>query len=114
MKRGFYTIMAAQFFSSLADNALFVAAVELLRTGGAHAGQVVGERGGMNGGKNRSWHFRTLQLVSDCKRRWHERGFASLQGLSAFWHRGPCYKPESFGDIHVEPTAPDCLVLRMP
>ena len=34
MKRGFYTIMAAQFFSSLADNALFVAAVELLRTGG--------------------------------------------------------------------------------
>jgi MFS family permease len=35
MKRGFYTIMAAQFFSSLADNALFVAAVELLRTGGA-------------------------------------------------------------------------------
>ncbi|TXH52057.1 MAG: lysophospholipid transporter LplT, partial [Cellvibrionales bacterium] len=31
MKRGFYTIMAAQFFSSLADNALFVAAVELLR-----------------------------------------------------------------------------------
>ena len=35
MKRGFYTIMSAQFFSSLADNALFVAAVELLRTGGA-------------------------------------------------------------------------------
>ena len=35
MKRGFYTIMAAQFFSSLADNALFVAAVELLRAGGA-------------------------------------------------------------------------------
>jgi MFS family permease len=34
MKRGFYTIMAAQFFSSLADNALFVAAVELLRTSG--------------------------------------------------------------------------------
>ncbi|MBE7367696.1 lysophospholipid transporter LplT [Ramlibacter pallidus] len=32
MKRGFYTIMAAQFFSSLADNALFIAAVELLRT----------------------------------------------------------------------------------
>jgi LPLT family lysophospholipid transporter-like MFS transporter len=31
MKRGFYTIMAAQFFSSLADNALFVAAVELMR-----------------------------------------------------------------------------------
>jgi MFS family permease len=31
MKRGFYTIMAAQFCSSLADNALFVAAVELLR-----------------------------------------------------------------------------------
>ncbi|MFT4193044.1 lysophospholipid transporter LplT [Ottowia sp.] len=36
MKRGFYTIMAAQFFSSLADNALFVAAVELLRS---HGGQ---------------------------------------------------------------------------
>ena len=35
MKRGFYTIMAAQFFSSLADNALFVAAVELLRITGA-------------------------------------------------------------------------------
>ena len=35
MKRGFYTIMSAQFFSSLADNALFVAAVELLRTGGS-------------------------------------------------------------------------------
>jgi LPLT family lysophospholipid transporter-like MFS transporter len=32
MKRGFYTIMSAQFFSSLADNALFIAAVELLRT----------------------------------------------------------------------------------
>jgi MFS transporter, LPLT family, lysophospholipid transporter len=35
LQRGFYTIMAAQFFSSLADNALFVAAVELLRTSGA-------------------------------------------------------------------------------
>jgi MFS family permease len=35
MKRGFYTIMSAQFFSSLADNALFVAAVELLRADGA-------------------------------------------------------------------------------
>ena len=34
MKRGFYTIMVAQFFSSLADNALFVAAVELLQTQG--------------------------------------------------------------------------------
>ncbi|MBX9611623.1 MAG: lysophospholipid transporter LplT [Burkholderiales bacterium] len=34
MKRGFYTIMSAQFFSSLADNALFVAAVELIRIGG--------------------------------------------------------------------------------
>jgi len=34
MKRGFYTIMSAQFFSSLADNALFVAAVELIRTSG--------------------------------------------------------------------------------
>ena len=32
MKRGFYTIMSAQFFSSLADNALFIAAVELLRS----------------------------------------------------------------------------------
>jgi MFS family permease len=31
MKRGFFTIMAAQFFSSLADNALFVGAVQLLR-----------------------------------------------------------------------------------
>jgi MFS transporter, LPLT family, lysophospholipid transporter len=35
MKKGFFTIMAAQFFSSLADNALFVAAVELLRSSGA-------------------------------------------------------------------------------
>ena len=30
MKRGFYTIMAAQFFSSLADNALLVVAIALL------------------------------------------------------------------------------------
>ena len=37
MKKGFYTIMAAQFFSSLADNALFVAAIELLRTSNAPA-----------------------------------------------------------------------------
>ncbi|WP_092945917.1 lysophospholipid transporter LplT [Roseateles sp. YR242] len=35
MKKGFYTIMSAQFFSSLADNALFVAAVEMLRTNGS-------------------------------------------------------------------------------
>jgi len=35
MKRGFFTIMSAQFFSSLADNALFVGAVQLLRTSGA-------------------------------------------------------------------------------
>ncbi|MEY8876105.1 MAG: lysophospholipid transporter LplT [Leptothrix sp. (in: b-proteobacteria)] len=35
MKKGFYTIMSAQFFSSLADNALFVAAVELLRSSGS-------------------------------------------------------------------------------
>jgi MFS transporter, LPLT family, lysophospholipid transporter len=34
MKRGFYILMAAQFFSSLADQALFVAAVELIRSGG--------------------------------------------------------------------------------
>jgi LPLT family lysophospholipid transporter-like MFS transporter len=32
MKRGFYTIMAAQFFSSLADNALLIAAIALLVT----------------------------------------------------------------------------------
>ncbi len=31
MKAGFYTIMAAQFFSSLADNALLVAAIQMLR-----------------------------------------------------------------------------------
>jgi len=31
MKAGFYTIMAAQFFSSLADNALLIAAIALLR-----------------------------------------------------------------------------------
>jgi LPLT family lysophospholipid transporter-like MFS transporter len=31
MNRGFYTIMAAQFFSSLADNALLISAIALLR-----------------------------------------------------------------------------------
>ena len=31
MKAGFYIIMAAQFFSSLADNALLVAAIQMLR-----------------------------------------------------------------------------------
>jgi MFS transporter, LPLT family, lysophospholipid transporter len=31
MKRGFFTIMAAQFLSSLADNALLIAAIALLR-----------------------------------------------------------------------------------
>ena len=35
MKRGFYTIMSAQFFSSLADNALFIGAVALLKSSGA-------------------------------------------------------------------------------
>ncbi|MBL8306073.1 MAG: lysophospholipid transporter LplT [Rubrivivax sp.] len=35
MKKGFSTIMSAQFFSSLADNAVFIAAVELLRSSGA-------------------------------------------------------------------------------
>ena len=30
MKKGFHTIMAAQFFSSLADNALFLAAISML------------------------------------------------------------------------------------
>ncbi|MEP6558844.1 MAG: lysophospholipid transporter LplT [Burkholderiales bacterium] len=35
MTRGFFTIMWAQFFSSLADQALFVAAVQLLRSMGA-------------------------------------------------------------------------------
>jgi MFS transporter, LPLT family, lysophospholipid transporter len=37
MKKGFFTIMSAQFFSSLADNALLVAAIELLKTTGAPA-----------------------------------------------------------------------------
>ena len=40
MKKGFYTIMAAQFFSSLADNALLVAAIELLKTSHAPAWQI--------------------------------------------------------------------------
>jgi MFS transporter, LPLT family, lysophospholipid transporter len=31
MQRGFYTIMAAQFFSSLADNALFIATLQMLK-----------------------------------------------------------------------------------
>ena len=35
MEKGFFTIMAAQFFSSLADNALLVAAIELLKASGA-------------------------------------------------------------------------------
>ncbi len=40
MKKGFYTIMSAQFFSSLADNALLVAAVDLLKTAHAPAWQI--------------------------------------------------------------------------
>jgi len=40
MKKGFFTIMAAQFFSSLADNALLVAAIELLKSTNAPAWQV--------------------------------------------------------------------------
>ena len=40
MKKGFYTIMSAQFCSSLADNALLVAAIELLKSTGAPAWQV--------------------------------------------------------------------------
>ena len=35
MKRGFYTIMCAQFLSSLADNALLIAAIALLSSIGA-------------------------------------------------------------------------------
>ena len=35
MNRGFYTIMAAQFLSSLADNALLIAAIALLTSLGA-------------------------------------------------------------------------------
>ena len=40
MKKGFYTIMSAQFFSSLADNALLVAAIELLKSSQAPAWQI--------------------------------------------------------------------------
>jgi LPLT family lysophospholipid transporter-like MFS transporter len=40
MKKGFYTIMAAQFFSSLADNALLVAAIELLMSSQSPAWQI--------------------------------------------------------------------------
>ncbi len=40
MKKGFYTIMSAQFFSSLADNALLVAAIELLKSNHAPAWQI--------------------------------------------------------------------------
>ncbi len=40
MKKGFYTIMSAQFFSSLADNALLVAAIELLHSSSAPAWHV--------------------------------------------------------------------------
>ena len=40
MKKGFFTIMSAQFFSSLADNALLVGAIELLKSSGAPAWQI--------------------------------------------------------------------------
>jgi LPLT family lysophospholipid transporter-like MFS transporter len=40
MKKGFYTIMSAQFFSSLADNALLVAAIELLKSSNAPSWQI--------------------------------------------------------------------------
>src|SRR6218665_732073 len=40
MKRGFYTIMSAQFFSSLADQALLVGAIELLKSTHAPAWQI--------------------------------------------------------------------------
>jgi MFS family permease len=40
MKKGFHTIMSAQFFSSLADNALLVGAIELLKTTHAPAWQI--------------------------------------------------------------------------
>jgi hypothetical protein len=36
MDRGFHTIMSAQFFSALADNALLIAAIALLRARSAH------------------------------------------------------------------------------
>ncbi len=39
MKKGFYTIMSAQFISSLADSALFVAAYEMLRIANASSSQ---------------------------------------------------------------------------
>ena len=42
MKKGFYTIMSAQFFSSLADNALFVGAVKLLQEADAPGWQEAG------------------------------------------------------------------------
>ncbi len=40
MKRGFFTIMSAQFFSSLADQALLVGAIELLKSTHAPAWQI--------------------------------------------------------------------------
>jgi MFS transporter, LPLT family, lysophospholipid transporter len=40
MKKGFFTIMSAQFFSSLADNALLVGAIELLKSSGAPGWQI--------------------------------------------------------------------------
>ena len=40
MKKGFYTIMGAQFCSSLADNALLVAAIEMLKSSDAPAWQI--------------------------------------------------------------------------
>ena len=40
MKKGFYIIMSAQFFSSLADNALLVGAIELLKSTASPAWQI--------------------------------------------------------------------------
>ena len=40
MKKGFYTIMSAQFFSSLADNALLVAAIEMLKSTNSPSWQI--------------------------------------------------------------------------
>ena len=39
MKKGFYTIMSAQFVSSLADSALFIAAYEMLKIANAPSSQ---------------------------------------------------------------------------
>ena len=59
MKRGFYTIMSAQFFSSLADNALFIGAVALLKSSGdsVRRGEAIAQVGNSGGQPQAGLYF---------------------------------------------------------